>query len=257
MKNSPEKPAEEQRTALQDHPGGHPVLFQSWEHLLFLHWIVDAGEIQRTLPPGLTVDCYENQAYISIVPFYMKRIRPRFLPAIPYFSYFLECNVRTYVHDAQGVPGVWFYSLDTNRWLAHWIGRRFFHLPYFWARMATKENGAIHYTMSRRSVGDRAGFTYQAGEEAAVAKPGTLDFFLLERYLLYSRNSATGRLCRARVHHAPYRAAPARLEEFSSRPIVWNGLPAVAGDPVHACVADRVDVKIFGIEEASTREAIC
>ncbi len=104
---------------------------QSWDHLLFLHWVLSPARIQETLPPGLWVDCHDGQAYLGIVPFFMMRIRPNGLPSVPYLSHFLECNVRTYVHDEQGTPGVWFYSLDTNRWLAHWIARNFFKLPYY------------------------------------------------------------------------------------------------------------------------------
>ena len=29
------------------------------------------------------------------------------------------------MHDRSGVPGVWFYSLDANQWLAVKIARRF------------------------------------------------------------------------------------------------------------------------------------
>ena len=68
----------------------------------------------------------------------------------PYVSNFLECNVRTYVHDAEGVPGVWFYSLDTDRWFAHWLARTFFHLPYFWASMGAKRTDEINYDVRRR-----------------------------------------------------------------------------------------------------------
>ncbi len=55
--------------------------------------------------------------------------------------------MRTYVHDDAGVPGVWFYSLDANQWLAVKIARRFFHLPYEHAVMKSNRatSGAIHY----------------------------------------------------------------------------------------------------------------
>ena len=56
------------------------------------------------------------------------------LPDLPYFSAFPELNLRLYVeHD--GRPGVWFLSLDAANIVAVWAARRFFHLPYFHARM--------------------------------------------------------------------------------------------------------------------------
>ena len=106
------------------------MMHHAWRDLLFLHWRVDPERIQRTLPPGLTVDVFDGAAYVGIVPFFMCDIRPRGLPAMPGLSNFMELNVRTYVHDAQGTPGVWFYSLDCNSRLTVWGARRFFHLPY-------------------------------------------------------------------------------------------------------------------------------
>ena len=52
---------------------------------------------------------------LGVVPFFMRNIRPCFLPAMPGISNFMEMNLRTYVHDREGVPGVWFYSLDANQ----------------------------------------------------------------------------------------------------------------------------------------------
>ena len=102
-------PSPEQRDFMRSYPEGElPVMYQRWEKLLFLHWEMDPEVIQSTLPSGLYVDNYEGKAYVGIVPFYMRGIRPRGFPAIPYLSNFLECNVRTYVHDENGVPGVWF-----------------------------------------------------------------------------------------------------------------------------------------------------
>jgi uncharacterized protein YqjF (DUF2071 family) len=37
---------------------------------------------------------------------------------------------------AQGRPGVWFYSLDANQWLAVKVARALFNLPYEHAKMS-------------------------------------------------------------------------------------------------------------------------
>lgn len=100
-------------------------MYQRWRDLLFLHWEYPVEQIQQTLPPGLRVDTYHGQAYLGIVPFFMCDIRPRFLPAVRGISHFLELNLRTYVYDEAGVPGVWFYSLDANQRLAVKVARRF------------------------------------------------------------------------------------------------------------------------------------
>lgn len=250
MKVKPKTPDAAQRAWSGQRPRDRrPVMYQSWDHLLFLHWPVDPEIIQQTLPPGLWVDAYDGRAYLGIVPFFMKDIRPRRMPAIPYLSYFLECNVRTYVHDVNGIPGVWFYSLDTDRWLAHWTARRFFHLPYYWAKMsATHDDKSLHYSLRRRSKGDRANYQFRPTSAAVPAQPNTLDHYLLERYLLYSYREKKQQLYRGQVHHQPYRAASVELTEYSTAPITWNALPEVKGKPVHTCLANRVDVEIFPIE---------
>ncbi len=57
-------------------------MFQSWRDLLFLHWEYSVAAIQATLPDGLFVDTFAGKAYLGIVPFFMRNIRPRFLPAV-------------------------------------------------------------------------------------------------------------------------------------------------------------------------------
>ena len=108
---------------------------QRWAGLLVLHWPIEISLIQDRLPPGLHVDTFNGQAWIGVVPFFMQRVRPTGLPPVPWLSWFLELNVRTYVHDDAGNPGVWFFSLDCNQPVAVEIARRAFHLPYQHAAM--------------------------------------------------------------------------------------------------------------------------
>ena len=136
-------------------------MYQRWDDLLFLHWSYDPLAIQRTLPRGLTVDTFEGKAYIGIVPFFMRDVRPSFCPRLPGISDFLELNVRTYVYDEHGVPGVWFYSLDANQWLAVRAARRFFCLPYFDSKMKADKNpttAEIRYLSHRHEHGRRLEF---------------------------------------------------------------------------------------------------
>ena len=144
-------PTEPQRLAVRARPAGRPAMFQQWRDLLFLHWEYPAATIQATLPEGLHLDTFAGKAYLGVIPFFMRNVRPRFLPGLPRLSNFMELNVRTYVHDEAGVPGVWFYSLDANQPLAVKIARRFFHLPYEHAAMESSrtESGAIHYRSLR------------------------------------------------------------------------------------------------------------
>ena len=160
-------PTESQRLAARLRPAGRPVMYQEWRDLLFLHWEYSVAAIQATLPDGLFVDTFGGKAYLGIVPFFMRNIRPRFLPAVPGISNFMEMNLRTYVYDRAGVPGVWFYSLDANQPLAVRIARRLFHLPYEHAKMKSSRTsaGAIRYESVRTGgSGRRCFFEYAPGD---------------------------------------------------------------------------------------------
>ena len=76
-------PTSEQREAAQ-HPDPRQctVMHQRWENLLFLHWSITPELIQRTLPPGLHADTFAGDAWLGIVPFAMRAVRPAGLPAV-------------------------------------------------------------------------------------------------------------------------------------------------------------------------------
>src|SRR5215207_2499820 len=155
----------EERLRWRERPPRSPVMYQTWTDLLFAHWEVDPGLLQASLPTGLTVDTWEGRAFVGITPFFMRRVRPRGLPSLPWISYFLEMNVRTYVHDASGAPGVWFYSLDCNQPIAVWIARMLLGLPYRHAGMQARKSptGGIDYRSAPRGEKAKARFSYSLG----------------------------------------------------------------------------------------------
>ena len=239
-----------QRLAVRQRPAAAAIGYQRWNHLLFAHWKIEPRAVQAILPRGLFVDAHEGAAYVGVVPFFMQRVRPAWLPSLPWISWFLELNVRTYVHDARGQPGVWFYSLDCNQPLAVAIARRFFHLPYFHARMSAKrQDAAIDYRCQRRGeTGGPWRYEWRPGPHAAPAEPGSLEFFLIERYALFSTDHA-GRLYEGRVHHAPYRIHTPIVSELSASPARLAGFD-LQGEPVSVLGAHSVDVSIFPLKRS-------
>lgn len=246
-----EPPTTEQRLAMRQRPQARAVGYQRWNHLLFAHWQVDPQHVQATLPRGLHVDLFRGAAYLGIVPFFMQRIRPAWLPPVPWLSWFLELNVRTYVHDAHGNPGVYFYSLDCNQPVAVQIARQVFRLPYFYARMgARRTHGQVSYKCLRKGLAEPAWrYEWQPSDEAEptrAAEPGTLEFFLVERYALFTQG-ARGRLLEGRVHHAPYCVRPAHAPVVGLRPAQLAGFD-LHGPPCSALMAEAVDVSIFPLK---------
>ncbi|MEM7736995.1 MAG: DUF2071 domain-containing protein [Deinococcota bacterium] len=119
------------------------VMSMQWHDLLFMHWPISANLLRPHIPAGLTINTFHGNAYVAVVPFVMRHVRPRGLPSVPGVSFFPEINLRTYVtaQDQLQKPGVWFFSLDAHNPLAVRIARTLFHLPYFDATM-TAQSGS-------------------------------------------------------------------------------------------------------------------
>jgi uncharacterized protein YqjF (DUF2071 family) len=249
MADSPVSDVE--RLRLRARPKGLPVMRQRWQHLGFLHWAVDPVALAALLPRSLELDTWQGQAFVGVVPFTIRGTRPPFLPPIPWLSDFHELNVRTYVHRRGRDPGVWFFSLDAASRLAVWGARAAYKLPYFHASiaLARSEGGAISFSSRRSAEGERSGFacSYQPSSESSSAPSelavGTRDFFLVERYLLYSWDGT--RLRSARVWHQPYPVAPARIADLSQGVTDAAGVEVEADRAPIAHYCEEVDVRIY------------
>ena len=238
------------RLALRHRPKGQPVMHQNWGKLLFMHWRVNEHFIRPLIPRDLEIDTFGDSAWITIAPFTMWDIRafPPYVPPVPGLNSMHELNVRTYVHF-NGVPGVLFFSLDTDSRAAALAARALYHLPYFTADIdLEEEEDTIHYELSRD---DDPAAVFQAswtiGKKLPVAQPGSKEFFLTERYVLYSEQD--GELYRARVHHQPWPLQEATLIDFSTDLIEAAGIAQPSGPPL-VQYAEEVNVDIWMIESA-------
>jgi uncharacterized protein len=224
---------ESERLALRERPAGLAIGQMNWGKLLFIHWPIAAEALRPLIPERLTIDTYDGTAWIGVVPFTMWGVRPSFIPPVPGLSEFHELNVRTYVH-LDGVPGVWFHSLDAASALAVWGARTFFHLPYFNAEMSLEQEGdTINYASDRTDTDAPPAHlqtTWKIGEPLPASEPGTLDFFLTERYSLYAAKGE--KLYRLRIHHPPWPLQRAELSSYDSTMIEAHGLPTPQGAPL-------------------------
>jgi uncharacterized protein YqjF (DUF2071 family) len=224
---------ESDRLALRERPKGMPLGQMNWGKLLFMHWPIAARLLRPLIPQRLTIDTFDGSAWIGVVPFTMWGVRPTFIPPVPGPSRFHELNVRTYVH-LDGVPGVWFHSLDAASRLAVWGARTFFHLPYFNARMSLRqERETITYASERtHEKAPPASFqaTWRITDRLKESEPGSLEFFLTERYCLYA--SKGERLSRLRIHHEPWPLQRAELSASTSTMLEAHGLPTPHTDPL-------------------------
>lgn len=225
------------------------VMEQKWRDLLFLHWEIDPEIIQRTLPQGLYVDTFENKAYLGIMPFFIKEANPSILQEITPGSSFREINVRTYVYDDKGTPGIWFYSLDADQWLTVNIAK-LLSLPYYHAQIDAfkdSESEEISYRISRKNTPENKHslFKYKKRGNEFFADPGTLWFFFIERYLLYSFERISKKIITGRVHHSPYPLYDVDVARYDSNLFELDGLPSIKQPPVHIVYSSGVDVSIY------------
>lgn len=189
------------------------VMTQTWHDLLFAHWALDAAALRPRVPAELELDVFDGCAWVGIVPFHMSNVAPRGLPALPWLSAFAELNVRTYVRAA-GKAGVYFFSLDAARTAAVLAARTLFGLPYFLASMRVATEGdAVHYASRRLASASRAELvaTYRPGGPPAAPVPGSLEYFLTERYCLFTVDRRR-RVHRVDIHHPPWPLQPAGAE---------------------------------------------
>jgi hypothetical protein len=242
----------EDRQAAARRPAGPSAIRQKWRQLLFLHWEVSMDALRPLVPRPLSVDTYEGRAFVGVVPFVVRGAHPRLLPAVPGLSNFNELNVRTYVHLNGREPGVWFFSLDASNLADVLAARATFRLPYCHAEMEVVAKSARpHYRSERRRFGRRpANFEAVArlGDSLGTAEPGTLAYFFVERYLLYTQWTPT-RLKVGQVHHQPYPLQQAEVDFLEcARLLQADGLPALehvpAGRP-YVLFSPGVDVEVF------------
>lgn len=96
----------------------------------------------------------------------------------------------------------------------------------------SENNGGIYYN-SRRLIASGEPVTLEAswlkGKMLGEAQPGTLEFFLVERYCLYAARGSD--LYRARIWHPPWKLQSAELTSIHSTMIESQGLPKPAGIP--------------------------
>ena len=262
------EPSIADRLSIRARPRGLPLMHQNWGKLLFMHWPIDAELLRPLIPSQLAIDTFDGSAWIGEIPFTMWGIRASFLPPIPGTSAFHELNVRAYVH-LNGVPGVWFFSLDAANSLAVWGARTFYHLSYFNADMSlTQQGNTIEYLSRRRDALTYGEFfaaeaaevpgaanaerfrnypraelnaSWTIGEPLPQSTPGSIEFFLTERYCLYSLHR--NRLYRSRIFHGPWPLRKATLNARQSTMIESLGIAEPQEEPLlHYAEAIAVDI---------------
>lgn len=229
-------------------PSGPWMMRQRWHDLLFAHWGLEAEQVRAAMPLELRpyLDVHDGKAWVGVIPFWMSRVRTRWMPPVPTASTFPELNVRTYVR-LEDKPGVYFFSLDAASLLAVIGARAGFGLRYFWAEMRCEaQDGRVNYS-SKRIQGPPAEFVGEYGPtgEPRLSPPGSLARFVTERYCLYAVRG--GRVMRADIHHRPWPLQSAEAKLQCNTMAAASGISLAAEPPV-LHYAREMDVLVWAPE---------
>ena len=219
---------------------GEPLFYANWNDVVFIHYETDPRELQRSIPYPL--DFYRGRAFVSLVAFTMRGMRPRFggrigqLLLTPIATHHF-LNVRTYVRHSSE-PGIYFMREWLSSRIATWLGPWSFGLPYRFGKIAysvipspaqadrwippRKLEGSVTRSFDHAhnfpqewqgqvqakegSLSCRATLAAQNFETCA---PGSLDEFLLERYSAFTSFRKTLRFFR--IWHQPWRQVSATV----------------------------------------------
>tara|TARA_B100001758_G_scaffold87789_1_gene74743 strand:+ start:2911 stop:3669 length:759 start_codon:yes stop_codon:yes gene_type:complete len=235
-------------------PNRKHALVQEWRNLTFMHWEVDKETLAKHIPEGLEIDLFEGKAYVGTIPFEMRNVRPRLLPAVPGISTFPEFNVRTYV-KRDNVPGILFLTLEAQSKITCWHAPRKYGLPYRYAKCHLSfqkkqpevHEGMYYWKSKRTSDGVSLEGKCSLKGNLRQAEKNSLEYFLFERYSLYTEHR--GKLHMAYTLHEPwtYQDAEVSISENSLTKSFDLGIDVMKPEYVHA--SSGVYVHTWSIEE--------
>ena len=228
------------------------ILLQSWENLSFMHWKVDKEILKKYIPKNLTLDLYKNEAYIGVIPFMMKNVRPRWGVSVPFISDFPEFNIRTYVRS-KNIKGVFFLTLDAQSIITRIYASNFFHLPYRYSRGFVKRKRNSFFWKSNRIFGDYdLEGSCKGIEDARCAVKGSLDEFLLERYYLFTYDQK--KIKKGFIHHKKWvfkKAKPKIIKNDFLQSFSLGIKNVFSPDFCH--ISDGVKVKAWSLEDLNAK----
>jgi len=212
--------------------------FQEWHHTIFLHWEIPVYYIEEFIPNTIKLDTFNNMAWISLVAFDVENMRMRNLLPIPYISNFHEINVRTYVIK-DGIPGIYMFSIETNKIIDVLFTRLFVGLPY--------QKSDIKWTQKRlisKNTDSYQRLDINIGKTKPLTEKTALDFWLTERHALYE--ASNNKLHRFDIHHKEWDLQ--NLDVTINDILYDTGKYSLTNFPDKIQYADKIEVLLWGKE---------
>jgi uncharacterized protein YqjF (DUF2071 family) len=180
--------------------------YQEWHNVIFAHWKVSPASLTALIPQGLDIDLYNGEAWVSLVAFTLKNLRPHYLPPCPAVSDFHEINIRTYVLR-RNKPGIFFLSLEAHKSLSAMMVSLLGGLNYYKSNINHQrdyhESENIEQLFYLKS-------SFHPGDE--IEPKNELDKWLTDRFCLF--HEVSGKIYRRDIHHDDWDLKPVEISSF-------------------------------------------
>ena len=103
----------------------------------------------------------------------------------------------------------------------------------------------IRYLSQRGGSSTQQEYRFRPSDDLGEAKIGSLEFFLIERYRLFSIRRT--KLLTGRVYHSPYKLRNAVVSKLDKSLFELNGLQAPPGSQDRMLYSTAVDVTIYPV----------
>ena len=190
-------------------------LTAEWRKLIMAQYAVTPATLTPWLPPGLSLDLYQNRCYVSLVGFLFDRVRVKRC-AIPLHTRFEEVNLRFYVArtepDGTRKRGVVFLREFVPRAAITILARSLYEEPYVTLPMRhsiVSTAGALNVSYSWRHSGTGHSLAVEADPTARSIVPTSEEEFITDHYWGYTKRSRSATSEYA-VEHPRWQVYPIR-----------------------------------------------
>ena len=186
-----------------------------WRKLIMAQYAVDPATLAPWLPPGLSLDLYQNRCYVSLVGFLFNRVRVLGLP-IPFHTRFEEVNLRFYVAhtepDGTRKRGVVFIREFVPRAAITLIANSLYEEPYATLPMrhsiaSSRNSLAVSYSWRHQNTWQS--LSVEADPTLQPISPNSEEEFITEHYWGYTKRTR-GNTSEYAVEHPRWQVYPVR-----------------------------------------------
>lgn len=179
-----------------------------WQSLLMINYAVDPTALDRYLPRGVDIDCFEGQTFVSLVGFLFLDTRLLGIP-VPLHRDFEEVNLRFYVRRRVGDEvrrGVVFVKEIVPKFAIAWTARAAYNERYVAMPMRHEVSAErVDYGWRRDGAWESISGRPTGAPETAAA--GSEEEFISEHYWGYAAQR-DGSTLEYRVEHPRWRVQP-------------------------------------------------